>query len=138
MSEPVSKKRRTSRTPSPLPGPSSTNLDENTLTAPIPGGEASVASVKPTEELPDEEHGAPPSSAAGAHAKPLSALFNSGENIIARYSPKKKAAASKKDLKGKGKENGEEEIPEDFTEMLARLKEGGQSCFRSRMIFFCD
>ncbi|GAA5977284.1 hypothetical protein JCM5350_002416 [Sporobolomyces pararoseus] len=127
MSEPASKKRRTTRTPSPLPGPSTATLDENTLTAPIPGGEASVADpTKSTTEIPDEEHGAPPSTAAGAHAKPLSALFNSGENIIARYSPKKKGTATK-DLKGKGKENGEEDIPEDFTEMLARLKEGAAS-----------
>ncbi|GAA5907898.1 DNA-directed DNA polymerase delta POL3 [Sporobolomyces salmoneus] len=128
--EPASKKRRTSRTPSPLPGPSSAthNAGSNTLAIPEPepSAPATTTNGEPTsvaENLPDEEHGAPPSTAAGAHAKPLSALFNSQENIIARYSPKK-PKASVVDLKGKGKENGIEEIPEDFTEMLARLKEG--------------
>lgn len=130
--EPANKKRRTSRTPSPLPGPSTTATLDGAPPPPAGAADAAIDTVASVaENLPDEEHGAPPSTAAGAHAKPLSALFNSQENLIARYSPKKKQVADadvkgpRGKGKGKGKENGATEEPEDFTQMLARLKEGG-------------
>ncbi|BGP44897.1 DNA-directed DNA polymerase delta [Rhodotorula kratochvilovae] len=70
--------------------------------------------------VPDEDHAAPPSTAAGAHAMPLSALF-------AAKSPsprKKKQHALNLDAaaKGKGKaRSGKDDDKENFTALLERL-----------------
>ncbi|KAK4705460.1 DNA polymerase delta subunit 1, partial [Phenoliferia sp. Uapishka_3] len=65
------------------------------------------------EDLPgDEEHAAPPSTASGAHAKPLSVLFSG--------LPSSQAGGGPKGRKGKGKE----EEKEGFESVLARLQEG--------------
>ncbi|GAA5967568.1 hypothetical protein JCM21900_003343, partial [Sporobolomyces salmonicolor] len=111
VTEPASKKRRVSPPPS-----TATLASDSASTAALSGTAAA-----PPAEIPDEDHAAPPSSASGAHAKPLSALFTSSQ---ARLSPTKK-----RDVKGKGKgkllgEEGEEEDKENFVSMLARLKEG--------------
>ncbi|KAL8284175.1 hypothetical protein RQP46_004924 [Phenoliferia psychrophenolica] len=59
----------------------------------------------------DEEMAAPPSTASGAHAKPLSVLFSGLPSSQAGGGPK-----------GKGK--GKEEDKEGFESVLARLQEG--------------
>ncbi|GJN91710.1 hypothetical protein Rhopal_004733-T1 [Rhodotorula paludigena] len=64
-------------------------------------------------DIPDEDHAAPPSTAAGAHAKPLSALF-----AAKSPSPRKKKHA---DVKGKARAQPTEDDKENFTELLARL-----------------
>lgn len=99
--EQANKKRRIS------PEPSSASLSNE------------AAPVVAPEEVPDEDNAAPPSSAAGAHAKPLSALFAGP----APASPvKKKGAAG-----GKGKAKAEEpDDGEGFESILARLQEGGE------------
>ncbi|GAA5869759.1 hypothetical protein JCM1840_000584 [Sporobolomyces johnsonii] len=110
--EPASKKRRVS------PPLSTAALASDSATTAALSGTAAA----PPAEIPDEDHAAPPSSASGAHAKPLSALFASSQ---ARISPTKK-----RDVKGKGKllgELGEDEDKENFVSMLARLKEGAAS-----------
>ncbi|GAA5828493.1 hypothetical protein JCM5353_002695 [Sporobolomyces roseus] len=128
MSSPPSKKRRTSPAPaSPIPAPTPPSAAQQQQEAST-SLSTQLADPAPTvAEVPDEEHAAPPSTAAGAHAKPLSALFNSNLQST-RYSPKKKGTLMGK---GKGKENmnqmsAEDEMMEEkegFTEMLARLKE---------------
>ena len=71
----------------------------------------SDAVVAPSDALPDEDTAAPPSAAAGAHAKPLSALFS--------------AQALVKSSKGKGKAKAEEveEVAESF---LAEMDSQGE------------
>lgn len=66
------------------------------------------------EDLADEEHAAPPSTASGAHAKPLSVLFSGLPSSQAGGGPK-----------GKGK--GKLEDKEGFESVLARLQEGSES-----------
>ncbi|GAA5952659.1 hypothetical protein JCM10213_005216 [Rhodosporidiobolus nylandii] len=115
-SEPASKKRRVS---SPSNGAPTVVAGQSTadavLATPAPEGQG-----KTQQDIPDEDHAAPPSSAAGAHAKPLSALFTPP-------SPKKRPsqAAKKVDLKGKGRMRVDEEDKENFTAMLERLKNEG-------------
>ncbi|GAA5899920.1 hypothetical protein JCM6882_007002 [Rhodosporidiobolus microsporus] len=128
-SEPANKKRRVS---SPSNGAPALLAGEATADAVLPS--ASTPSQQqqqrggtpaPDTAVPDEDHAAPPSQAAGAHAKPLSALFTPP-------SPKKRpstAAAKGKgvDVKGKGKGRigVDEEDKENFTELLAKLKNEG-------------
>lgn len=109
------KRRRTAS-----PEPDASQKDGNELisvvpdNAPVPG-EASA-------EIPDEEHAAPPSSAAGAHAKPLSALFESSPVAAAS---KGSVAKGKGKLKEKGGDNAGEQ--EGFEAMLGRLQDGGKA-----------
>ena len=70
------------------------------------------------DELPDEEHAAPPSSAAGAHAKPLPPLFS-----------------SQGPSQAKGKGRAQDDDKEGFESVLARLQEGGE-CACTRKGFF--
>lgn len=70
--------------------------------------------VAPSDALPDEDTAAPTSTAAGAHSKPLSALFN--------------PTPSTKINKGKGKgkaEDGADKI--GFENTLAGLEAAGKS-----------
>lgn len=60
---------------------------------------------------PDEDNAAPPSTQAGVHAKPLSALF-AGAHPAAG-------------IKGKGKAKAKENDREGFESILARLQDGG-------------
>ena len=69
----------------------------------------------PSVIQPDEEISAPPSSASGAHAKPLSALFSGNAGS---------GSSSSASKKGKGK--GKEDDKEGFESVLARLQEGGE------------
>lgn len=70
--------------------------------------------VAPSDALPDEDTAAPPSTAAGAHAKPLSALFN--------------PVPSFKGNKGKGKAKAEDgDLKGDFENTLAGLEAAGES-----------
>lgn len=125
--EPSNKKRRVS---SPSGGTAPSLAGQSTADAllPSPPRQPSQGAAPP-----DEDHAAPPSSAAGAHAKPLSALFVPG-------SPKKRPSQSpvkkKRDVKGKGKATmGEidEDDKEKFTAMLARLKDDGELRFELRI-----
>ncbi|GAA6035190.1 hypothetical protein JCM8097_006411 [Rhodosporidiobolus ruineniae] len=117
-SEPASKRPRLSTpsngAPTAIAGQATADA---ILPSPPPEGQGQTQ-----QDIPDEDHAAPPSSAAGAHAKPLSALFTPP-------SPKKRPQASKlaKDVKGKGKGRMQvdEEDKENFTAMLARLKNDG-------------
>ncbi|GAA5857179.1 hypothetical protein JCM8547_009357 [Rhodosporidiobolus lusitaniae] len=114
-SEPASKKRRVS---SPSGGAPTSLAGQSTADALLPN---TTPPPQQGAQPPDEDHAAPPSSAAGAHAKPLSALFVPG-------SPKKTSPRKKVDSKGKGKArlgDVDEEDKENFTSLLARLKNEG-------------
>ncbi|GAA6047885.1 hypothetical protein JCM3770_004691, partial [Rhodotorula araucariae] len=81
-------------------------------------GDATADDVTPGADLPDEEHAAPPSTAAGAHAKPLSALF-----AAKSPSPRKKKqhALNLDKAKGKGRLSRDDDDKENFTALLERL-----------------
>ncbi|POY71963.1 DNA polymerase delta subunit 1 [Rhodotorula taiwanensis] len=136
--EPVNKKRRT--TPDVAQGEPATLAGESTADAlllPANGNPADTAAATaapalttngnesqatdsqptPLDQVPDEDHAAPPSTAAGAHAKPLSALFKAKTP-----SPKKKRVPGGKPLTRVGS-NLREDNKENFTELLARLNQ---------------
>lgn len=99
MSQPDTKKRRLS--PAPL-------TDSQTLNG---------AQTQSQDALPDEDNAAPPSTASGAHAKPLSALFGGP--------PALKGSTAFGKGKGKGKaQDGDDK--EGFESILSRLQEGGE------------
>ncbi|GAA5955930.1 hypothetical protein JCM8115_004364 [Rhodotorula mucilaginosa] len=139
--EPATKKRRT--TPEVSQGEPATLAGEPTADALISAGNNESASAAalanaeggetqatvngdangsalqtPLDTVPDEEHAAPPSSAAGAHAKPLSALFKAKTP-----SPKKKRTATKPLTRVGSNWNNGDENKENFTELLARLNQ---------------
>lgn len=119
--EPSSKKRRVS-SPSASTAPALAGQSTADALLPSPPRAPSQGAAPP-----DEDHAAPPSSAAGAHAKPLSALFTPG-------SPKKRPSPvkQKRDVKGKGRALAgeiDEDDKENFTAMLARLKNDGAFFF---------
>lgn len=110
--EPIIKRRRLT------PLPSSAAPPATFLAAEPP------ALALPTEEVEEEPWAAPPSTAAGAHAKPLSAMFSTVSTGV---------GASRKNANGKGK--GKE--LEGFEETLARLQEGSSLIsFYSLLSFF--
>lgn len=137
--EPVMKKRRTS--PEASQGEPATLAGEPTADAVLNDDAATPATTTdangtadgaatptpdqqqqqtPLDAVPDEDHAAPPSSAAGAHAKPLSALFKAKTP-----SPKKKRVAGKALTRvGSGLN---EDNKENFTELLARLNQDSES-----------
>ncbi|GEM06433.1 DNA polymerase delta subunit 1 [Rhodotorula toruloides] len=80
--------------------------------ATVAGEPTADANLATQQDIPDEDHAAPPSSAAGAHAKPLSALFQAKTP-----SPKKKKRTV--DLRQAGRIGDEDK--ENFTALLARL-----------------
>ncbi|KAJ8296854.1 DNA polymerase delta catalytic subunit [Rhodotorula toruloides] len=80
--------------------------------ATVAGEPTADANLATQQDIPDEDHAAPPSSAAGAHAKPLSALFQAKTP-----SPKKKKRTV--DLRQAGRIG--EDDKENFTALLARL-----------------
>lgn len=107
--EQANKKRRIS----PEPSASSASLANGAAPAAAP------------QEVPDEDNAAPPSTAAGAHAKPLSALFAGP----APASPVRWKGAAAAAAGGKGKGKAEPEEGEGFESILMRLQEGGKWCF---------
>lgn len=107
--EQANKKRRIS------PEPSSASLSNGAAPAVAP------------QEAPDEDNAAPPSTAAGAHAKPLSALFAGP----APASPVKKKGPAAGAAGGKGKGKAEPDVGEGFESILARLQEGGEWLYYS-------
>lgn len=145
--EPVNKKRRT--TPDVAQGEPATLAGESTADAlllPANGNPADTAAATaapalttngnesqatdsqptPLDQVPDEDHAAPPSTAAGAHAKPLSALFKAKTP-----SPKKKRVPGGKPLTRVGS-NLREDNKENFTELLARLNQDSEFRLRDR------
>ncbi|KAM0793205.1 DNA-directed DNA polymerase delta [Microbotryomycetes sp. NB124-2] len=83
-------------------------------------GSASVneAMAAAPDEVPDEDHAAPPSSAAGAHAKPLSALFERNDLGGAAASGQASATSSSK-LKGKQKDTQKSAFESILSELHA-------------------
>lgn len=104
-------------------------------------GEPSTASlatgsqpVVAPQEVPDEDNAAPPSTAAGAHARPLSALFAGPAPAKTSGSPVKMGKTSAGG--GKGKAKAVEGEGEGFEDILARLQEGGESAFCSLVLWW--
>jgi hypothetical protein len=114
--EPVTKRRRT--------------------TPPVSQGEPATVAGEPTadanlaqqQDVPDEDHAAPPSTAAGAHAKPLSALFQAKTP-----SPKKKKRTV--DLRQSGRIGDDDK--ENFTALLARLNKESELHISLRRTHCC-
>ena len=94
------------------------NAEGGETQATVNGDANGSALQTPLDTVPDEEHAAPPSSAAGAHAKPLSALFKAKTP-----SPKKKRTATKPLTRVGSNWNNGDENKENFTELLARLNQ---------------
>ncbi|KAK4058069.1 DNA-directed DNA polymerase delta [Microbotryomycetes sp. JL221] len=75
---------------------------------------SSVTAAAPNQ-IPDEDHAAPPSSASGAHAKPLSALFEQSDLGGAA------SIANKRNNKGKAKRTDDDKT--SFESVLSQLQE---------------
>lgn len=94
-------------------------ISSPTTQAALPSNSQTAVASQPAQ-VPDEDTAAPPSTAAGAHAKPLSALF-------AGPVPASQSAKAAAKGKGKAKEGDDEsDGDEGFESTLRRLQGGGE------------